>query len=128
MNKLALLTVTLALSMNAPAFAHDMGAMKDMDGDSAPNAMGGQMGMGAHMVMTDSRPQTPQDIERAHDVMNTLRRALVKYHNYRSHCRSTTRSFCRRFRKRFTISPTTPPRSRSTRGISIPRIPARCFT
>jgi hypothetical protein len=83
MNKLALLTVTLAISMNAPAFAHDMGAMKDMDGDSAPNAMGGQMGMGAHMVMTDSRPQTPQDIERAHDVMNTLRRALVKYHNYR---------------------------------------------
>ena len=52
MNKLALLTVTLALSMNAPAFAHDMAAMTDMDGDSAPNAMGGQMGMGAHMVMT----------------------------------------------------------------------------
>ena len=52
MNKLALLTVTLALSMNAPAFAHDMAAMGDMDGDSAPNAMGGQMGMGAHMVMT----------------------------------------------------------------------------
>ena len=41
MNKLALLTVTLAISMNAPAFAHDMGPMKDMDGDSAPNAMGG---------------------------------------------------------------------------------------
>ncbi len=83
MNKLALLSLTLAISINAPAFAHDMGAMKDMDGDSAPNAMGGQMGMGAHMVMTDSRPQTPQDVERAHDVMNTLRRALVKYHNYR---------------------------------------------
>ena len=82
MNKLALLTVTLALSMNAPAFAHDMAAMGDMDGDSAPNAMGGQMGMGAHMVMTDSRPQTPADVERARDVMNTLRRALVKYHDY----------------------------------------------
>ena len=68
MNKLALMTVTLALSLSAPAFAHDMAAMKDMDGDTAPNAMGGQMGMGAHMVMTDSRPQTPQDIERAHDV------------------------------------------------------------
>ena len=83
MNKLALLTVTLALSINTPAFAHDMAAMGDMDGDSAPNAMGGQMGMGAHMVMTDSRPQTPADVERAHDVMNTLRRALVKYHDYR---------------------------------------------
>ena len=83
MNKLALLTVTLALAFSAPAFAHDMAAMGDMHGDSAPNAMGGQMGMGAHMVMTDSRPQTPQDIERARDVIDTLRRALVKYHNYR---------------------------------------------
>ena len=83
MNKLALLTVTLAISINAPAFAHDMGAMKDMDGDSAPNAMGGQMGMGAHMVMTPSRPQTPQDVERAHAVMETLRRSLEKYHDYR---------------------------------------------
>jgi hypothetical protein len=83
MNKLALMTATLALSFSVPAFAHDMAAMKDMDGDSAPNAMGGQMGMGAHMVMTDSRPQTPQDIERAHEVMDTLRRTLVKYHDYR---------------------------------------------
>jgi len=81
LNKLALLIVTLALSFNAPAFAHDMAAMGDMDGDSAPNAMGGQMGMGAHMVMTESRPQTPQDVERAHDVINTLRRALAKYHD-----------------------------------------------
>jgi hypothetical protein len=83
MNKLALLTVTLAISINAPAFAHDMAAMGDMDGDSAPNAMGGQMGMGAHMVMTPSRPQTPADLERAHNVMETLRRALVKYHDSR---------------------------------------------
>jgi hypothetical protein len=83
LSKLALLTVTLALSISAPAFAHDMAAMGDMDGDTAPNAMGGQMGMGAHMVMTASRPQTPQDVERAHDVMNTLRVALAKYHDYR---------------------------------------------
>ena len=83
LNKLALLAVTLALSFNAPAFAHDMAAMGDMDGDSAPNAMGGQMGMSAHMVMTESRPQTPQDIERAHDVMKTLRRTLAKYYDYR---------------------------------------------
>jgi hypothetical protein len=81
LNKLALLTVTLALSFNAPAFAHDMAAMGDLDGDSAPNAMGGKMGMGAHMVMTASRPQTPQDVERAHEVINTLRRALAKYHD-----------------------------------------------
>src|SRR5580704_13414027 len=83
MNKLTLLAAALALSITAPAFAHDMATMGDMDGDSAPNAMGGQMGMGAHMVMTPSRSQTPADVERAHDVMNTLRRALVKYHDYR---------------------------------------------
>jgi len=82
-HRLALLTVTLALSINATAFAHDMAAMGDMDGDTAPNAMGGQMGMGAHMVMTPSRPQTPNDVERARDVMDTLRRVLVKYHDSR---------------------------------------------
>ncbi len=41
------------------------------------------MGMGAHMMMTPSRPQTPQDVERAHDVIDTLRRALAKYHDSR---------------------------------------------
>lgn len=83
MKRLALLTVVLALSINAPAFAHDMAAMGDMDGDSAPNAMGNQMGMSAHMIMTPSRPQTPQDIERAHVVLDALRRALTPYHDYR---------------------------------------------
>ena len=56
MNKFALLIVALALSISAPAFAHDMAAMGDMDGDTAPNAMGDQMGMGAHMVMTPIAP------------------------------------------------------------------------
>ena len=101
----------------------------DMDGDSAPNAMGGQMGMGAHMVMTDSRPQTPQDIERAHDVLDTLRRALVEISRLSGGaCPRTTRFFCRRCRRRFTTSPTTPPRSGNTPAISIRRILARCFT
>ena len=84
MHKLGPLVVTLALSLSAPAFAHDMAAMGDVGGrDAAPNAMGGQMGMGAHMVMTQSRPQTPQDVERAHDVIDTLRRVLAKYHDSR---------------------------------------------
>ncbi len=83
-HRLGFLIVALALSINAPAFGHDMAEMEEMDGhDMAPNAMGGQMGMGAHMVMTASRPQTPNDIERAHDVIDTLRRALVKYHDSR---------------------------------------------
>ena len=36
MNKLALLTVALALAFSAPAFAHDLAAMGDMDGDLRP--------------------------------------------------------------------------------------------
>ena len=83
-HRLGFLVVTLALSINAPAFAHDMTEMEEMGGhEMAPNAMGGQMGMGAHMVMTSSRPQTPNDIERAHEVIDTLRRALTKYHDSR---------------------------------------------
>ncbi len=81
---LGFLIVTLALSINAPAFAHDMAEMEESDGhDMAPNAMGGQMGMGAHMVMTSSRPQAPNDIERARDLINTLRRVLARYHDSR---------------------------------------------
>src|SRR5208282_5059225 len=83
-HRLGFLIVTLALSINAPAFAHDMAEMEESDGhDMAPNAMGGQMGMGAHMVMTSSRPQAPNDIERAHDLINTLRRVLARYHDSR---------------------------------------------
>jgi hypothetical protein len=82
MNKLVLLTVTLAISINAPAFAHDLAAFADPD-DSAPNAMGGQMCTGPHMAITPLRPQTPQDVERAHDVLNTLRRVLTPYRDSR---------------------------------------------
>jgi len=77
MNKLALLTITIAISFSLPAFAHDL----DIDGDSAPNSMGIQMCAGPHMVVTPLRAQTPQDAERARDVLDTLRRALVKYHD-----------------------------------------------
>ena len=83
MNKLAILTVALALSISAPAFAHDMAAMGDMDGDSSPNSMGGQMCTGRAHGGDASRPQTPQDVERAHDVIDTLRRALAKYRDSR---------------------------------------------
>ena len=79
MNKIALLIVTLAVSINAPAYAHDI----DLDGDTAPNAMGSQMCTGPHMVVTPSRPQTPQDVERARDVIDTLRRTLTRYHDSR---------------------------------------------
>jgi hypothetical protein len=35
------------------------------------------------MVITPSRPQTPQDVERARDVLATLRRALARYRDSR---------------------------------------------
>ncbi|HYL57963.1 MAG TPA: hypothetical protein VEU51_03760, partial [Candidatus Acidoferrales bacterium] len=69
-----------AMASGAPAFAHDMSAqdMSTMSGHdmaSAPNAMGGHMGMDAHMVMTELRPQTPADVQRAKDLLATLRKS-----------------------------------------------------
>ena len=92
MKRFGLVTAAIVLvaaatfSGPAPARAHEMAAMGDMDGhdmDAAPNGMSGHMEMSAHMVMTPSRPQTPQDVERARDVLATLRRALARYRNSR---------------------------------------------
>jgi hypothetical protein len=80
------LVAAATFSGPAPARAHDMAAMGGMDGhdvDAAPNGMSGHMEMSAHMVMTPSRPQMPQDVERARDVLATLRRALARYRNSR---------------------------------------------
>ncbi len=84
-HRLGFLIVTLALSIFASAFVQDTAAMGDVDGDSdtAANAMGIKMCSGPHMVMTLSRPQTPNDIERAHDLIDMLRHALTKYHDSR---------------------------------------------
>ncbi len=73
-----------AMLAGAPAFAHDMSAqdmsaMSGHDMASAPNAMGGHMGMDAHMVMTESRPQTPADLERARNLLATLRKSISEY-------------------------------------------------
>lgn len=73
-----------AMASGAPAFAHDMSAqdMSTMSGHdmaSAPNAMGGHMGMDAHMVMTELRPQTPADVQRAKDLLATLRKSISEY-------------------------------------------------
>jgi hypothetical protein len=81
MNKPGLVLVTLALSI-AIAVGHDM-AMADADDVAGPNSMSGQMCSGPHIAITPSRPQTPQDVERAHDVLDTLRRVLAKYKDSR---------------------------------------------
>ncbi|HEY6419030.1 MAG TPA: hypothetical protein VIX59_08505 [Candidatus Binataceae bacterium] len=77
------LLVALSLSMSimiVPAAAHDMAAM---GGSDAPNAMGAHMDMSAHMVLTPTRAATPSDIERANYILDTLRRALKPYRDYR---------------------------------------------
>src|SRR5260370_7247532 len=87
-NKFGLATAMIAIGSTmltliiAPAFAHDMAAMGNMDGhdkSAAPNAMGSHMAMDAHMVMTPVRPETLADIERARGILNTLRRMLSDY-------------------------------------------------
>jgi len=73
------------------ASAHDMAGM-DMGGSADAGAMNHTMapgGMGSHMMrmenhmrMTDLRPSTPQDEARARDILETLRRSIVKYRDY----------------------------------------------
>lgn len=69
-----------------PARAHDIGAMTDGAARARTGAMGqmgSHMSMGPHMVMTESRPATPADIERAKEIVDTLRTSISKYRNYR---------------------------------------------
>lgn len=73
------IAIASAMAVSAPALAHDMSAMSGHDMASAPNAMGGHMGMDAHMVMTESRPQTPADVERAKNILATLRKSIAEY-------------------------------------------------
>jgi hypothetical protein len=82
MKKLLTAIAIASTMLTSSAFAHDMAAMTDMDGhamSSAPNAMGAHMGMDAHMVMTPTRAATPADIERAHEILATLRKVLADY-------------------------------------------------
>jgi hypothetical protein len=79
-----------AIVMATPASPHDMAGM-DMGGSDmgatdhsmAPNGMGGHMHMMEHhMRMTELRPATPPDEERAHQIVETLRGSISKYRDY----------------------------------------------
>ncbi len=90
MMKLRVLLAAAAMAATAavPVLARDMGTMDSMPGmaqgtTAAGNGMGAQMHMDAHMRMTELRPATPADIDRANDLLSALRRALKPYHNYR---------------------------------------------
>src|SRR5208282_6760608 len=84
---LVILALVLVCALGAvPADAHDMAAMGNGAASAKTGAtgqMGSQMSMGPHMVMTDSRPAAPEDIERARDILEKLRASIRKYKNYK---------------------------------------------
>ncbi|MFZ1888430.1 MAG: hypothetical protein WAU33_10385 [Candidatus Binataceae bacterium] len=88
MKKISALAIaaSAAAVLAATAYAHDMSSMDSMQGMpgiTSVNGMGGaDMHMDEHMRMTDLREATPQDIERANDILATLRRVLLPYRNY----------------------------------------------
>jgi hypothetical protein len=76
----AVFAILLVSAVAATCLAHDMNAMGDMS--NAPNAMGAHMHMDEHMKMTDLRPQTPEDVECARELLSKLRQALLPYRDY----------------------------------------------
>src|SRR5215831_10830596 len=81
MTRISCASLAILLATAAPSYAHDMSAMGNLSG--APNAMGAHIHMSEHMKMTELRPQTPQDDERARVLLSKLRHALSPYHDYR---------------------------------------------
>ncbi len=73
----------LCVASVTPVRAHDMGAMEGMDHAMAPNAMGGHVMMDAHMTMTPLRPARAEDLDRARELLSTLRHSISRYRNYR---------------------------------------------
>lgn len=83
LSRLAAAALT-ALLFATPAAAHDMSAMgSDRSADAdAMSQMGARMDMGPHMVMTDPRPATSEDLSRARELLKTLRETLARYQDY----------------------------------------------
>jgi hypothetical protein len=72
----------------AAVHAHDMEEMETASSGSsdtgAMGAMGKKMAMSAHMTMTSTRPPTPADVERARQILETMRAALSRYTDYKA--------------------------------------------
>lgn len=88
--KLAVTTLAIGFLLAAalmPAFADAMEGM-DMGGDSSSNTAFSQMGkhmhMGLHMTMTPTRSTTPEDTQRARQILQKLRETLTKYQDYKA--------------------------------------------
>ena len=79
------LAVLAAVMIYAAADAHDMADMDSSATEADPGAMGtmGHLKMGEHMTMTESRPVTPADLQRANQILATMREKLAKYQDYK---------------------------------------------
>ena len=86
--------ITMAIVVTAVcsfAIAHDMDGMDMNSGDNnaggsstgAMGQMGAHMKMSDHMTMTESRPETPADTQRAEEIISTMRAKLSKYQDYK---------------------------------------------
>jgi hypothetical protein len=75
-------SIAVALAA-ASGFARDI---ESSDPSGAKTGAMGQMGihmeMGPHMTMTDARPASAEDLERARRLLAALREALRKYDDY----------------------------------------------
>jgi hypothetical protein len=77
---------TLVVSLFIPgAFARDMGidVRTNDDGTGMMGQMSAHMQMGPHMTITESRPATPEDLQHAREIVQTMRDVLAKYQDYR---------------------------------------------
>lgn len=74
----------VSVGVCAGVLAHDMADMGDSGGSDtgAMGAMGKHMSVGDHMTMTDLRPATPADTQRAETILQTMRDKLAKYQDY----------------------------------------------
>ncbi len=69
--------------MNMPDMHHDTESTGDA-ARSANVAMSGEMRMNVHMYMTALRPQNPTDDKRASEIVESLRRSIKRYKDYRA--------------------------------------------
>jgi hypothetical protein len=79
----AVLTAGIAFSDDMAGMDTSGSDMSAMDHSMAPGGMGSHMArMENHMRMTELRPATPADEERAHQIVETLRSSIAKYRDY----------------------------------------------
>jgi len=128
MNKLALLTVTHRSFDERAGVPHDMPRWVTWTATPLPTPWAVRWEWARTWLMS-RRVRKLSDVERAHDVMNTLRRALVKYHDYHVALAEHYEIFLPTVPQdvyHFTDYAAAP--AGVTPGISIPRVPARSFT